>query len=124
MNFPSELKYTKSHEWIKEEDGKFLVGLTEFAQDQMGGIVFVDLPEEEDEFSEGESFAEAESVKAVSEIFSPIEGSVVEVNEELEDEPQLINEKPYEAWIAKFEGELVAEVLDAEAYKKFCETEA
>lgn len=123
MVFPQELKYTKSHEWIKEEDGLFLVGLTDHAQDQMGGIVYVDLPEEADEFSEGESFAEAESVKAVSEIFSPIDGVVVAVNEELEDEASLINEKPYEAWIAKFDGELSAETLSAAEYKEFCDSD-
>ena len=123
MDFPQELKYTKSHEWIKEEDGLFLVGLTDHAQDQMGGIVYVDLPEEDDEFYEGESFAEAESVKAVSEIFSPIDGVVVAVNEELEDEASLINEKPYEAWIAKFDGELSAETLSAQEYKEFCDSD-
>lgn len=124
MNIPVELKYTDSHEWvIVEDDGTVVVGLTDFAQDSMGEVVYVDLPEVDDEFEAEESFAEAESVKAVSEIFSPVNGKVIEVNEDLEDNPGAINADPYGVWLAKFEGEIAVELLDAAAYRELCENE-
>lgn len=102
MNFPEELKYTKSHEWVKmAEDGTALVGLSDYAQNALGDLVFVNLPEEGDEVTAGETFADVESVKAVSDVYSPFTGVVEAVNEELLDAPETINEAPYEAWFMK-----------------------
>lgn len=97
------LKFTESHEWIKDNgDGTVTIGISEHAQEMLGDVVFVDLPEVESEIEAGESFSLVESVKAASDIYSPITGEIVEVNEELGDSPELINEEPYEGgWIAK-----------------------
>lgn len=122
MTYPKEYKYTKSHEWIKSnEDGSVLIGITEYAAEAMGGIVYVDLPEEDDEAEVGESFAEAESVKAVSEIISPVSGTISAVNEELEDEPALLNDKPYETWIVKVSDidDHEEDLMDADEYEAF-----
>ena len=123
MNIPAELKYTKSHEWLKEEaDGSYTVGLTDYAQDQLGDIVFINLPAEGDEAEAGEALADVESVKAVSDVFSPVTGTVSTVNEELMDEPQKINQDPYEAWIAKISDVTdTEELLTAEEYADFCD---
>lgn len=123
MNIPAELKYTKSHEWLKEEaDGSYTVGLTDYAQDQLGDIVFINLPAEGDEAEAGEALADVESVKAVSDVFSPVTGTVSAVNEELMDEPQKINQDPYEAWIAKISDVTdTEELLTAEEYADFCD---
>ena len=94
-NIPEDLKYTKSHEWLKEEDGLLVVGLTDFAATSLGDIVFIRLPEVDDEVTAGESFADVESVKAVSDVYSPVTGKVVEINEELLDAPEKVNEDPY-----------------------------
>ncbi len=123
MNTPTDRKYSKSHEWIMEEGDHYVLGLTDFAQHSMGEIVYVELPEEGDELHAQESFAEAESVKAVSEIFSPIEGKVLELNEALEDQPALINEQPYDTWLVKIEGTIEEELLDAAQYDELCEQE-
>ncbi|MDY2671175.1 MAG: glycine cleavage system protein GcvH [Anaerovoracaceae bacterium] len=124
MNHPSDLKYTASHEWIKEEGDVVVVGITDFAQDSLGDIVFVNLPEEGDEVEVGESFADVESVKAVSDIFSPVTGTVAEVNEELADAPEKINEDPYAAWLIKVNGVTAYdELLSSEDYEKACEEE-
>ena len=115
---PPELKYTKSHEWIKEEDGVFTIGLTDYAQSALGDIVFINLPEEGDEVTAGESFSDVESVKAVSDVFSPVTGAVCAVNEALLDDPAQVNESPYEAWLIKVENVSdTEELLDAEAYE-------
>lgn len=104
MTTLEQLKYTKSHEWVLEnEDGTVTVGLTDYAQKELGDLVFVNLPSEGDEVTAGESFGDVESVKAVSDVFSPVSGTVAAVNEELLDAPQLINEQPYEAWLIKVE---------------------
>ncbi|WP_117233912.1 glycine cleavage system protein GcvH [Vibrio maerlii] len=97
------LKFTESHEWVKDNgDGTVTLGISEHAQEMLGDVVFVDLPEVEDEIEAGESFSLVESVKAASDIYAPITGEIVEINEELEDSPELINEEPYEGgWIAK-----------------------
>lgn len=124
MNIPADLQYSSSHEWVKCEDGKIIIGLTDFAQDSMGEVVYVELPELDDELVAGESFAEAESVKAVSEVYSPVNGMVVRVNEVLVDNPALVNEDPYGTWLIEAEGEIAEELLDAEAYRKLCEQEA
>ena len=123
-NVPAELKYTKSHEWVKEEGGLYVVGLTDFAQDALGDIVFINMPEEGDDVASGESFADVESVKAVSDVFSPVSGTVAEVNEELIDEPALINQEPYEQWLIKVKDVSdTEELMDAAAYEEFCATE-
>lgn len=123
-NVPAELKYTKSHEWVKEEDGLYVVGLTDFAQDALGDIVFINMPEEGDDVASGESFADVESVKAVSDVFSPVSGTVAEVNEGLIDEPALINQEPYEQWLIKVKDVSdTEELMDAVAYEEFCATE-
>ncbi len=123
-NVPAELKYTKSHEWVKEEDGLYVVGLTDFAQDALGDIVFINMPEEGDDVASGESFADVESVKAVSDVFSPVSGTVAEVNEGLIDEPALINQEPYEQWLIKVKDVSDTEdLMDAAAYEEFCATE-
>ena len=123
-NVPAELKYTKSHEWVKEEAGLYVVGLTDFAQAALGDIVFINMPEEGDDVASGESFADVESVKAVSDVFSPVSGTVAEVNEGLIDEPALINQEPYEQWLIKVKDVSdTEELMDAAAYEEFCATE-
>ena len=98
-NAPNDLKFTRSHEWIKADGNKYLVGITDFAQHSLGDIVFVELPETGSEKSAGETLAVIESVKAVSDIYSPIAGKVADVNCDLENRPEMINESPYESWI-------------------------
>ncbi len=121
---PKELKYTKSHEWVKEEDGIYIIGLTDFAQDALGDIVFVNLPEEGDAETAGDVFGDLESVKAVSDVYCPVSGEVTEINEELLDNPGLINESPYEAWMIKVERDGdIEELLDADAYDAVCAKE-
>lgn len=125
MNTPKELKYSKEHEWVKEEDGNFRIGITHFAQEELGDIVFVELPEEGEEITAGESFGSVESVKTVSELYAPVSGKVVEVNEELEDSPEYVNESPYEkAWMIVVEPSDASEIdalLSAEAYDEMTE---
>ncbi|MBQ2064409.1 MAG: glycine cleavage system protein GcvH [Firmicutes bacterium] len=124
MNFPKELKYSKTHEWVKVEDGAAVIGLTDFAQDELGDIVFINLPEEGDEFGVDDVFADVESVKAVSDINTPVAGSVTEVNEELLDAPEKINEAPYEAWLVKMDvTEEADDLMSAEEYEAFIESE-
>ncbi|MCR5135095.1 MAG: glycine cleavage system protein GcvH [Clostridiales bacterium] len=124
MNFPKELKYAKTHEWVKVEDGIAVIGLTDFAQDELGDIVFINLPEVGDEFGADDVFADVESVKAVSDINTPVGGTVTEINEELLDAPEKINEAPYEAWLAKVEvSEESDELMSAEEYEAFIESE-
>lgn len=120
------LYYTEDHEWIKV-DGKIgQVGITDFAQNALGQIVYVELPEEEEYFSAGDVFAVIESVKAASDSFLPVSGKIVEVNYELEDAPELLNEGPFENWIVTIEIDDLGELdnlMDEEAYIKFCEEE-
>ncbi|MBR7178334.1 MAG: glycine cleavage system protein GcvH [Oscillospiraceae bacterium] len=124
MNYPIDLKYTKSHEWIKFEDGVAVVGISDFAQDALGDVVFVNLPAVGDEVTAGESFGDVESVKAVSDLVSPVSGVVCAINEELEDSPECLNEDPYGAWIIKVENVTEEEeLLDAAAYEAFCAEE-
>lgn len=124
MNHPEELKYVKTHEWVKEEGDVVYVGITDFAQDALGDLVFVNLPEEGDEVVAGEAFADVESVKAVSDVFSPVTGVVLAVNEELLDAPERINEDPYGAWFVKV-GQVTdhEEYLTAEEYLEVAEAE-
>ncbi len=100
MNTPEELRYSDEHEWVKEEGDRVRIGITDFAQSELGDIVFVELPEVGDEVTADEPFGSVESVKTVSELYAPLSGKVVEVNEDLEDSPEFVNESPYEkAWM-------------------------
>ena len=102
MNYPEELKYTASDEWVKMiDETTALVGLTAFAQDALGDLVYINLPVEGDPATAGEALCDVESVKAVSDVISPVTGEIAEVNEELQDNPAMINSDPYGAWIAK-----------------------
>ena len=124
MLFPAEMKYSKDHEWMKEEDGVVVIGLSDFAQDALGDVVFVNLPGEGDEVTAGEAFGDVESVKAVSDLVSPVSGTVCAVNEDLLDEPEQLNKAPYDAWLIKVENVSdTEELLDAVAYEAFCAQE-
>ena len=101
MNYPVELQYTKSHEWVKTEGDVTVVGISDFAQDALGDVVFVNLPGVGDEVTAEEAFGDVESVKAVSDLISPVSGVVLEVNEELLDHPELINQDAYAAWMVQ-----------------------
>lgn len=121
MNLPEELKYTKSHEWVRfQEDGSARIGLTDFAQKELGDIVFVNLPQSGDSVEAGASFADVESVKAVSDVYSPVTGTVAAVNEELLDSPELLNKAPYDSWMIEAESiSANEELLSAEEYRRF-----
>lgn len=125
MALPNDLKYSEDHEWVKVDGNTVTIGITDFAQGELGDIVFVELPEEDDEMTKGESFGSVESVKTVSELYAPLNGKIVEVNEELEDSPELVNESPYEeAWMVKVELEDTSQLdnlLDADGYKAVIE---
>ncbi len=124
MSNPNELRYTKSHEWIKEEGDVASVGITDFAQNALGDVVFINLPEPGDEVVAGESFGDVESVKAVSDLLSPVSGIVKAVNEELIDAPEMLNSDPYGAWIIKVEQITdKEELLDADDYEALCAEE-
>ena len=127
MEFPKELKYTKEHEWVKEEDGHYVVGITDFAQDSLGDVVFVELPQEGSAVTKDEPFGVVESVKAVSDLYSPFTGTVVEVNDAIIDSPEAINDDPYgDAWMLKIKvGEPMeaTEMLSDEEYQAFTEEE-
>ena len=124
MNTPNKLKYSKSHEWLKTEDGVAVIGISDFAQDALGDVVFINLPAVGDAVTAGESFGDVESVKAVSDLISPVTGVVCAVNEELEDSPENLNSDPYGAWIIKVEEVTeTEEMLDAAAYEAHCAEE-
>jgi len=121
------LYYTKDHEWVQPlEDGTALVGISDYAQKELGDLAYVELPEVGKELNKGDVLCELESVKAVSEVYAPISGEVVEVNETLEDSPEVLNEDPYENWVAKLKptnlDEELKELMDAEAYAKYLES--
>lgn len=125
-NVPADLKYVSSHEWIRlEDDGTVTVGITEFAQDQLGDVVFVELPEVGTEVAVEQEIAVVESVKAASDIYAPLSGTVVAINEDLVDAPELVNEDPYgKAWFFKLEladKSQLEDLLDADAYAALCE---
>ena len=119
------LKYSASHEWVEELDnGNVRIGITDFAQHELGDLVFVNLPEEGDDVTVGEAFADVESVKAVSDVMSPVSGVVAAINEELLDAPEKINEDPYGAWFIEVSDVSEKEdLMDAAAYEKACEEE-
>ena len=124
INHPSDLKYTKSHEWLRMEGDIAVVGITDYAQDALGDVVFVNLPQEGDETAAGESFGDVESVKAVSELICPVSGTVCAVNEDLLDAPELLNQDPYAAWIIKVENvSETEELLEADKYEALCAAE-
>ncbi|CAI8432777.1 MAG: Glycine cleavage system H protein [Polaribacter sejongensis] len=122
MNLPSELKYTKDHEWIKIEGTIATVGITDFAQGELGDIVYVDVDTLDDTVEEGEIFGSVEAVKTVSDLFMPLSGEVIKFNEALEDDPELVNSDPYDkGWMIKIEisdPSQVTDLLDAETYKE------
>ena len=121
MNLPNDLLYSKEHEWVREEGSDLRIGITEFAQSELGDIVFVELPEVGDTIEVNEPFGSVESVKTVSELYAPVSGKVVEVNEALEDNPEFVNESPYDkAWMVIVEpsdDNEMDELLSAEGYK-------
>ncbi|WP_102264235.1 glycine cleavage system protein GcvH [Mesobacillus jeotgali] len=121
MSIPNELRYSKEHEWVKVEGEKVRIGITDFAQSELGDIVFVELPEVGDEISLDQPFGSVESVKTVSELYAPVSGKVVEINEELNDSPEFVNESPYEkAWMITVElsdNSEVENLMTAEQYE-------
>ena len=120
------LFYSESHEWVKVDGETAIIGISDHAQQAMGNIVYVDMPEEEDEVTANEDFGAVESVKAASDLISPVSGVVVEVNEALADVPELLNKDAYENWIIKVkmdDPEELKNLMDAAAYEKFCENE-
>jgi glycine cleavage system H protein len=125
MNIPSDLKYTKDHEWIRVNGNEATIGITEFAQKELGDIVFVEVETLDENLEEGETFGTIEAVKTVSDLFMPIEGTVVEFNEDLADTPEIINKDPYgEGWIIKITIKNISEIenlLDAAAYTALLE---
>ncbi len=127
MEFPDHLKYTKEHEWARVENGNVVIGITDYAQDSLGEVVYVELPEEGAKVVMSEAFGVIESTKAVSDLYSPVSGTVVDVNDTLLDSPELINEDPYdEGWILRIElsnPEELGTLLDAAAYVSFIEKE-
>ncbi|GEQ04631.1 glycine cleavage system protein GcvH [Staphylococcus gallinarum] len=122
MAVPNELKYSKEHEWVKVEGNTATIGITEYAQNELGDIVFVELPEVDDEINEGDTFGSVESVKTVSELYAPLSGKVLSSNDELEDSPEFVNESPYEkAWMIKIElsdESQLEDLLSAEQYSE------
>jgi len=127
MEFPEDLKYSKEHEWVRLEGDTVVIGITDYAQDSLGDVVYVELPAEGDAVTRGETFGVVESVKAVSDLYSPVSGSVVEMNDAVVDGPEAINEDPYtEAWMLKIELDNIdelEELLSADEYQQFIEEE-
>lgn len=126
MNYPTDLKYTKSHEWVKYlSETTVEVGLTDYAQSELGDLVFVNLPEVGDDVTAGDAFADVESVKAVSDVYAPVTGTVFETNETLLDSPESINGDPYGAWFVRIENvSATEELLNASEYEKFVAEES
>jgi glycine cleavage system H protein len=125
MNVPDDLRYSKDHEWARVEDGRLRVGITDYAQDALGDVVYIELPEVGRTVKVDESFSEVESTKSVSDIYAPVAGTVAEVNADLADHPERVNEDPYgEGWICVIEPEDLDQVdslLDAAAYRELTE---
>lgn len=122
MNTPKELRYSEEHEWVKVEGDKVRIGITDFAQSELGDIVFVELPQVGDDIQADEPFGSVESVKTVSELYAPVSGKIVEINEDLDDSPEFVNESPYEkAWMIVIEPSNLADVeklMTAEQYEE------
>lgn len=128
MQYPRELKYDREHEWVRTEGDVAVIGISDFAQDQLGEVVYVDLPSAGDSVSAGETFGEVESVKSVSELFSPVSGEIVAVNDVLSDSPETVNEDPYgDGWMIKVrlsDPSEVDDLLDADGYQAYIAEEA
>ena len=125
MSIPDDLQYTRSHEWVRAENGTVTIGITDHAQEELGDVVFVELPDVGDTIGAGDSFGTVESVKAVSDLYTPVGGEVVEVNSSLEDAPEKINDDPYgEGWIVKLSTSEGADLLSPEEYEKVVEEES
>ncbi len=124
MSVPGDLQYTKTHEWVRREGDTATVGITDHAQDELGDVVFIELPEEGSSFGAGDAFGTIESVKAVSDLYAPVGGEVVEVNSALEDAPEKVNEDPYgDGWIIRLRVSGEGDLLSAEEYEKVLEEE-
>jgi glycine cleavage system H protein len=125
LSVPGDLQYTKSHEWVRKENDTVTIGITDHAQEELGDVVFVELPDKGATIVAGDSFGTVESVKAVSDLYSPVGGEVVEVNSSLEDAPEKINDDPYgEGWIVKLRTSEEADLLSPEEYEKLVEEES
>lgn len=123
MNIPKDLKYSTEHEWIRLEGTRAYLGITDFAQHNLGDIVYVEIPEVDNEVANGESVAVIESVKAVSSVYTPMSGTIAEANEDLESSPELLNEDPYENWLAIIEvsnPDEIEDLMSPEEYERFC----
>ena len=125
MEYPDDVRYTKEHEWVRAEDGVVRIGITDFAQDALGDVVYVDLPDVGTPVRAGEAFAEVESTKSVSDVFSPVEGSIVERNPLLDEHSELVNQQPYgDGWlvlVTPADPSAVEGLMDAAAYRAFVE---
>ncbi len=128
MNFPEDIKYHKEHTWVRVSGNKATIGITDYAQDQLGDIVYIDLPDVDTEIEKDSEFTEIESTKATSSVIAPVSGTIVEVNEELDESPEIINESPYDkGWIVVVEMSDPSEIddlLDSSDYERFVEEEA
>ncbi|MBI4196330.1 MAG: glycine cleavage system protein GcvH [Deltaproteobacteria bacterium] len=128
MNFPEDLKYSKEHEWVRVNGNMATIGITDYAQDQLGEVVFVELPAEGEELQKNDTFGVVESVKSVSDVFSPLSGKVIEVNDPLSDTPETVNEDPYgEGWLVKVEvtnPKELGTLMSAEHYQAFIKEES
>lgn len=127
MKVLEDLLYTEDHEWVKVEGDEALIGLADYAQDALGDIVYVELPDEDEEFEKEEAFAAVESVKAAADVYMPVDGKILEINEELMDDPALLNEDSYENWIVKIEiadKDQLDDLMTSEDYEKFLDEEA
>jgi len=126
MNYPEDLKYTSEHEWVRDNgDGTVTIGITDFAQSELGDIVFVELEPEDSEFDKDEVFGTVEAVKTVSELFAPVAGTIIEINEDLEEDPELVNNDPYgQGWMVKFklsDPAALDSLMSADEYKEIAE---
>ena len=126
MNYPEDLKYTSEHEWVRDNgDGTVTIGITDFAQSELGDIVFVELEPEDSEFDKDEVFGTVEAVKTVSELFAPVAGTIIEINEDLEEDPELVNSDPYgQGWMVKFklsDPAALDRLMSADEYKEIAE---
>jgi glycine cleavage system H protein len=122
MNFPKNLKYSDDHEWVRVEGDEAVIGITDFAQSELGDVVFLEFPSVGDEISKGEAFGTIEAVKTVSDMLAPVSGEVIAVNEDLNDSPEDVNKEPYESWLVKIKMSDPSEaedLMDADAYQKF-----
>jgi glycine cleavage system H protein len=122
MNFPKNLKYSDDHEWVRVEGDEAVIGITDFAQSELGDVVYLELPSVGDEVSKGDAFGTIEAVKTVSDMLAPVSGEIIAVNEDLNDSPEDVNKEPYESWLVKIKMSDPSEtedLMDAEAYEEF-----